>query len=120
MNALLRRLGRLAASVAAVGSLAAPIRAQDSTAVRDADTTPVPPAVLTALRDTIAERYVAPVSRDSLQHFATAQALLASLRDRHTILFSPHDLEEFKVEAGQRFGGIGARLGQRRDTAFVS
>ncbi|HEU4588109.1 MAG TPA: S41 family peptidase [Gemmatimonadales bacterium] len=120
MNAFLRRLGRLAIPLVAAASFAGPLRAQDSTSVRDADTTPVPPQVLSALRDTIAARYVAPVSRDSLQRFTTAQAMLASLRDRHTILFSPRDLAEFKVEAGQRFGGIGARLGQRRDTAFVT
>jgi carboxyl-terminal processing protease len=119
MTDLLRRLGRLVTALAVAGAAAGPLAAQDSAAAPPAPAN-VPPAVLAALRDTIAARYVAPVSRDSLKHFATATALLASLRDRHTILFSPHELQEFKVEAGQRFGGIGARLGQRRDTAFVT
>jgi len=99
-----------------------PAAGQDSVraAPGGSDTAAVPPVVFAALRDTVAARYVAPLSRDSLRHFKTAGALLASLRDRHTILFSPHDLAEFKVEAGQRFGGIGARLGELRDTAYVT
>jgi C-terminal peptidase prc len=83
------------------------------------DTT-VPPAVLKALRTEIAERFVTPVSRDSLAHFRTAQALLSSLGDRHTVLFSPRAFQEFQVAAGQHFGGIGARLAVRRDTVYLA
>lgn len=84
-----------------------------------ADTT-VPPAVFAALRETIASHYVTPVDKDSLARFATAEPMLASLRDRHTILFSPQGLRDFKVMAGESFGGIGARLGVLRDTVYLS
>jgi C-terminal peptidase prc len=80
----------------------------------------VPPAVLTALRETLASRYVTPLDRDSLARYPTADALLASLGDRHTILFSPEGLKEFQVMAGGRFGGIGARLGTLRDTVYLT
>src|SRR5882724_1711325 len=82
--------------------------------------TAVPPAVLKALRTTIAERFVTPVSSDSLAHFSTAEALLTALGDRHTVLFSPRAFQEFQVAAGQHFGGIGARLGVRRDTVYLA
>jgi len=61
----------------------ADLRAQTDTA------TTVPPVVLAALRETLASHYVTPLSRDSLARFTTADSLLGSLRDRHTILFSP-------------------------------
>ena len=80
----------------------------------------VPPAVLAALRETLASRYVTPLNRDSLARFPTAAAMLASLGDRHTILFSPEGLREFQVMAGGRFGGIGARLGSLRDTVYLT
>lgn len=90
----------------------AQLRAQADTAV--------PPAVFAALRETIASHYVAPLDPDSLARFPTAGAMLTSLRDRHTILFSPQGLKDFEVMAGERFGGIGARLGVLRDTVYLS
>ena len=82
--------------------------------------TAVPSAVLKALRETIAERYVTRVPSDSLARFKTAEALLASLGDRHTMLFSPKAFRDFQVAAGQHFGGIGARLSVRRDTVYLA
>lgn len=79
----------------------------------------VPPAVLAALRDTLATEYVNPISRDSLARFKSAGAMLFALLDRHTILFSPAERREFEVEAGGSFGGIGASLGVRRDTTLI-
>ena len=58
--------------------------------------TAVPSAVLKALRETIAERYVTRVPSDSLARFKTAEALLASLGDRHTMLFSPKAFRDFQ------------------------
>src|SRR5689334_782134 len=92
----------------------ADLRAQTDT------TTTVPPVVLAALRETLVSRYVTPLKRDSLARFPTADSLLASLRDRHTILFSPEGLKEFQVMAGGGFGGIGARLGVLRDTVYFT
>jgi len=80
---------------------------------------PVPPRVLAALRDTLAREYVVPLSADSLRRFPTAEALLASLLDRHTILLSPEGRKDFNVQTGQSFGGIGASLGLRRDTSLI-
>jgi len=91
-------------AVIAVGQVAAPS---------------VPPRVFNALRDTLATEYVNPIPKDSLTRFGTAQDLLASLLDRHTLLFSPAERREFEVETGQSFGGIGARLGVRRDTTVI-
>ena len=82
--------------------------------------TVVPPGVLVALREAIADQYVTPLAQDSLGRFSSAETLLASLHDRHTILFSPQGLRDFKVMAGGRFGGIGARLGVLRDTVYLS
>lgn len=80
----------------------------------------VPPAVTLALRHVLAEGYVTPVSADSLARFSDAESMLASLQDRHTMLLSPKALAEFNVMAGQHFGGIGAKLGSRRDTTYIS
>jgi carboxyl-terminal processing protease len=80
----------------------------------------VSPEVLSALRKTIAERYVTPIPAESLARFKTAEALLESLGDRHTMLFSPGAFKDFQVAAGQHFGGIGARLGVRRDTVYLA
>lgn len=80
----------------------------------------VSPAVLSALRTTIAERYVTPIPAESLARFKTAEALLESLGDRHTMLFSAEAFKDFQVAAGQHFGGIGARLGVRRDTVYLA
>jgi carboxyl-terminal processing protease len=96
--------------------------AQSDTAVRaavQADTT-VPRSVLSALRATIVDRYVTRIPADSLARFKTAEALLASLGDRHTMLFSPRAFRDFQVAAGQHFGGIGARLAVRRDTVYLA
>jgi len=82
--------------------------------------TAVSPAVLNALRTTIAERYVTPILAESLARYKTAEGLLESLGDRHTMLFSPGAFKDFEVAAGQRFGGIGARLGVRRDTVYLA
>lgn len=105
-------------------AVAIPARAvaQSDTAVRapvQADTA-VPPSVLDALRATIVDRYVTRVPADSLARFKTAEALLASLGDRHTMLFSPRAFRDFQVAAGQHFGGIGARLAVRRDTVYLA
>jgi C-terminal peptidase prc len=94
--------------------------AHPSADLRAQTDTTVPPVVLAALRETLASHYVTPLSRDSLARFTTADSLLASLRDRHTILFSPEGLKEFQVMAGGRFGGIGARLGVLRDTVYFT
>jgi carboxyl-terminal processing protease len=80
----------------------------------------VSPAVLSALRGTIAERYVTPIPAESLARFKTAEALIESLSDRHTMLYSPGAFKDFQVAAGQHFGGIGARLGVRRDTVYLA
>lgn len=80
----------------------------------------VPPKVLAALRDTLAQSYVTPISRDSLGRFTSATAMLTALLDRHTILLSPRGREEFAVEAGGSFGGIGASLAVRRDTTMIA
>jgi len=82
--------------------------------------TAVPAPVLTALRTTVAQRYVTPLSSDSLAHFRSAEALLEALGDRHTVLFSPRAFQDFQVTAGQHFGGIGARLAERRDTVYLA
>lgn len=79
----------------------------------------VPPEVLRALRDTVAARYVTPIPPESLARFTSAELLLASLHDRHTVLMSPEARREFEVQSGAAFGGIGARLGLRRDTTFI-
>ena len=103
-------------------TLPAMLVAQGDTTVQSplqSDTT-VPSAVLKALRETIAERYVTRVPSDSLARFKTAEALLASLGDRHTMLFSPKAFRDFQVAAGQHFGGIGARLSVRRDTVYLA
>jgi carboxyl-terminal processing protease len=76
--------------------------------------------VLSALRTTIAERYVTAIPAESLARFKTAEALLESLGDRHTMLFSAEAFKDFQVAAGQHFGGIGARLGVRRDTVYLA
>lgn len=79
----------------------------------------VPAAVFAALRDTVAAQYVDPIPPESLARFPTPEALIESLRDRHTLLFSPAERREFEVESGSAFGGVGARLGVWSDTAFV-
>ncbi len=80
----------------------------------------VPPRVLRALRDTVAARYVRPIAAESLARFASAESLLGALQDRYTVLLSPEARREFEVQAGAAFGGIGARLGLRRDTTFIA
>lgn len=80
---------------------------------------PVPPAVFAALRDTIGALYVDPIPPESLSRFSTPEALIESLRDRHTLLFSPGERKEFEVGAGVAFGGIGARVGVRNDTTLI-
>jgi C-terminal peptidase prc len=82
--------------------------------------TVVPPAVTAALRHVLAQGYVSGVTADSLARFSTAGEMLLALRDRHTMLLSPQALAEFQVLAGQHFGGIGAKLGQRRDTTYIT
>lgn len=101
-----------------LGTLSA-LLAIPAPALSQAAPPPVPPAVLAALRDTLASEYVNPIPRDSLARFKTAQAMLAALLDRHTVLLSPAERREFDVEAGVSFGGIGASLGVRRDTILI-
>jgi carboxyl-terminal processing protease len=86
---------------------------------QQADST-VPAAVTAALRHVLAEGYVTPVSADSLARFSSADSMLLALQDRHTMLLSPRALAEFNVMAGQQFGGIGAKLGSRRDTTYIT
>ena len=80
----------------------------------------VPPRVFAELRDSIRALYVDPIRPESLSRFSSAEALIASLRDRHTVLFSPADRKEFEVEAGIAFGGIGARIGVHNDTTLIA
>jgi len=118
----MRRSTALSIAVSLLVATPATMTAQgDTTAhlVLPLDTV-VPAPVLTALRTTVAERYVTPVSTDSLAHFKSAEALLEALGDRHTVLFSPRAFEDFQVTAGQHFGGIGARLAERRDTVYLA
>jgi carboxyl-terminal processing protease len=86
---------------------------------QQADST-VPPAVVAALRHVLAQGYVTPMSADSLARFSSADSMLLALQDRHTVLLSPRALAEFNVMAGQQFGGIGAKLGSRRDTTYLT
>jgi len=85
----------------------------------EADTA-VPRAVTEALRHVLAHGYVTGVTADSLARFTSAGQMLLALRDRHTILLSPDGLAQFQVLAGQHFGGIGAKLGQRHDTTYIT
>jgi len=85
----------------------------------DADTL-VPRKVTEALRHVLAQGYVTGVTADSLAKFTSAGQMLLALRDRHTMLLSPDGLAQFQVLAGQHFGGIGAKLGQRRDTTYIT
>jgi carboxyl-terminal processing protease len=94
--------------------------ASAETSLAQEATPTVPPPVLAALRDTIQALYVDPIPSESLSHFASAEALIGSLRDRHTILFSPGERKEFEVGAGIAFGGIGARVGVRNDTTVIA
>jgi carboxyl-terminal processing protease len=82
--------------------------------------TVVPPQVTEALRHALAVGYVTGVTEDSLRRFPDAAAMLEALGDRHTVLLSPRGLAEFNVLTGQQFGGIGARLGSRRDTTYIT
>lgn len=79
-----------------------------------------PPAVVAALRHVLAQGYVTGVSADSLARFTSADTMLLALHDRHTMLLSPKGLAAFQVMAGQHFGGIGAKLGSRRDTTYLT
>src|SRR5262245_19251592 len=118
----MRRSTALSIAVSLLVATPATVTAQgDTTAhlVLPLDTV-VPAPVLPALRTTVAQRYVTPVSTDSLAHFKSAEALLEALGDRHTVLFSPRAFEDFQVTAGQHFGGIGARLAERRDTVYLA
>jgi C-terminal peptidase prc len=118
----MRRSTVLQLAVSLTVAIPAMVAAQDDTTahlVVPKDTT-VPAPVLVALRTTVAQRYVTPLSSDSLAHFRTAEALLGALGDRHTVLFSPRAFQDFQITAGQHFGGIGARLAERRDTVYLA
>src|SRR6266545_689104 len=82
--------GFLLLLVLAVAIPARAVSQSDTTAPAGVQSdTAVPGPVLDALRATIADRYVTRVPADSLARFKTAEGLLASLGDRHTVLFSP-------------------------------
>lgn len=105
---------RTAVQIALLGFFAAA-----RVSAQQADST-VPPVVTAALRQVLAEGYVTPMSADSLARFSSADSMLLALQDRHTTLLSPRALAEFNVMAGQQFGGIGAKLGSRRDTTYLT
>ncbi len=96
--------GFLLLLVLAVAIPARAVSQSDTTAPAGVQSdTAVPGPVLDALRATIADRYVTRVPADSLARFKTAEGLLASLGDRHTVLFSPR-----------------AFLAVRRDTVYLA
>jgi carboxyl-terminal processing protease len=90
-----------------------------ASAQQPADST-APAAVVEALRHVLAHGYVTGVSKDSLARFTSADTMLLALQDPHTMLLSPKGLAAFQVMAGQHFGGIGAKLGSRRDTTYLT
>lgn len=90
-----------------------------ASAQQQADST-APRAVVEALRHVLAHGYVTGVSADSLARFTSADTMLLALQDPHTMLLSPKGLAAFQVMAGQHFGGIGAKLGSRRDTTYLT
>ena len=79
-----------------------------------------PRAVVEALRHVLAQGYVSGVSADSLSRFTSVDTMLLALKDPHTMLLSPKGVVAFQVMAGQHFGGIGAKLGSRRDTTYLT
>ena len=104
----------------ALSLLLSPLLFPRALPAQEPDDTIVPPAVTTTLRHVLAQAYVTGISAESLATFHTAGEMLLALRDRHTMLLSPRGWADFQVLAGQHFGGIGARLGQRRDTTYVT
>lgn len=79
-----------------------------------------PPAVFAMARLALAQRYVRPLSMDSLLKATTREALFGPLHDPFTTLLSPAEWAAFQGGIGAAFGGIGTEIVTVGDTTRLA
>jgi C-terminal peptidase prc len=84
------------------------------------DTETVPSQVFALARLALAQRYVRPLTMDSLLMAKTREELVAPLHDPFTTLMSPTEWSQFQNQIGGSFGGIGTEIVTVGDTTRLA